>query len=67
MKSNTVLVKQAAQMDMRERCAELMSAQERFKDAERCVRVLHLVEKNLNDDILESKSKLDSWVNHPVV
>ncbi|KAM0034816.1 putative histone acetyltransferase [Helianthus debilis subsp. tardiflorus] len=67
MKSNTVLVKQAAQMDLRERCAELVSAQERFKDAERCVRVLHLVEKNLNDDILESKSRLDSWVNHPVV
>ncbi|KAJ0617496.1 putative phospholipase [Helianthus annuus] len=67
MKSNTVLVKQAAQMDLRERCAELMSAKERIKDAERCVRVLHLVEKNLNDDILESKSKLDSWVDHPVV
>ncbi|KAJ0785302.1 putative phospholipase [Helianthus annuus] len=67
MESNTILVKEAAQMDLRERCAELMNAQERFKNAERCVRVLHLVEKNLHDNILESKSKLDSWVDHPVV
>ncbi|KAM0004897.1 putative phospholipase [Helianthus debilis subsp. tardiflorus] len=51
-KVNTVLVKKAAQMDLRERCVELMSAQERFEEAERCVRVLHLVENNLNDSII---------------
>ncbi|KAI7735714.1 hypothetical protein M8C21_010878, partial [Ambrosia artemisiifolia] len=34
MKSNTSLVRAAAQMDLKERCAELMSAQERFKNAE---------------------------------
>ncbi|KAI3763264.1 hypothetical protein L1987_53718 [Smallanthus sonchifolius] len=59
MKANTILVKRAAQMDLRESCAELLAAQERFKEARRCARVLHLVEKNLNDNILESKAKLD--------
>ncbi|KAI7753667.1 hypothetical protein M8C21_015809, partial [Ambrosia artemisiifolia] len=55
MKENTGLVKNAALMDLRESCMELMAAQERFEKAERCVRVLNLVEKNLNDNILESK------------
>ncbi|KAD6118773.1 hypothetical protein E3N88_10044 [Mikania micrantha] len=61
MKSNTILVNRAAQMDLRERCAELVAAQQQFEKAERCVRVLHLVEKNLNDNILESKDIIDSW------
>ncbi|XP_022010974.1 dentin sialophosphoprotein isoform X6 [Helianthus annuus] len=67
MKLNTVLVKRAAQMDLRDKSAKLVAAQEEFKKVERCVQVLHLVEKNLNDNILESKSKLDSWVKPPVV
>ncbi|XP_022033882.1 uncharacterized protein LOC110935838 [Helianthus annuus] len=66
-KVNTVLVKKAAQMDLRERCVELMSAQERFEEAERCVRVLHLVENNLNDSILESKGNIDSLTSQPVL
>ncbi|KAJ0794719.1 putative phospholipase [Helianthus annuus] len=66
-KVNTVLVKKAAQMDLRERCVELMSAQERFEEAERCVRVLHLVENNLNDSILESKGNIDSLASQPVL
>ncbi|KAK9066050.1 hypothetical protein SSX86_015452 [Deinandra increscens subsp. villosa] len=66
-KENTIFVKQAAQMDLRKRSRELVAAQERFKEAERCVRVLDLVEKNLNDRILESKSKIDTWVKHSVV
>ncbi|KAD6118767.1 hypothetical protein E3N88_10038 [Mikania micrantha] len=61
MKSNTILVNRAAQMDLRERCAELVAALQQFQQAERCVRVLHLVEKNLNDNILESKAIIDSW------
>ncbi|KAJ0756164.1 putative phospholipase [Helianthus annuus] len=56
MKANTSLVKKAALMDLRESCVELMAAQERFEKAEKCVRVLNLVENNLNDNILESKS-----------
>ncbi|KAJ0804260.1 hypothetical protein HanPI659440_Chr02g0036021 [Helianthus annuus] len=67
MKPMIGLAKRDAQMDMRERCTELMGAQERFKKAERCVKVMHLVKNNLNDNILESKAKLDSWVKHPVV
>ncbi|MFS7945842.1 hypothetical protein Hanom_Chr06g00528881 [Helianthus anomalus] len=58
---NTILVKKAAQVDLRERCVEFMAGQERFEEAERCVRVLHLVEKNLNDNILESKGNRNSW------
>nr|XP_043636785.1 uncharacterized protein LOC122607801 [Erigeron canadensis] len=54
-KVNTGLVQIAAQMDLRERCAELVTAQERFEEAERCIRVLHLVEKKLNNEILDSK------------
>ncbi|KAJ0579582.1 putative phospholipase [Helianthus annuus] len=53
-KANTSLVKRAALMDLRESCVELMAAQERFEKAERCVRVLNLVENNINDNILES-------------
>ncbi|KAL8260894.1 hypothetical protein R6Q59_024943 [Mikania micrantha] len=67
MKSNTILVNRAAQMDLRERRADLVAALQQFQQAERCVRVLHLVEKNLNDNILESKAIIDSWVNHPVI
>ncbi|XP_021989239.1 MATH domain and coiled-coil domain-containing protein At3g58260-like [Helianthus annuus] len=67
MKSKISLAKRAAQMDLRERCAELTGAQQRFEKAERCVKVMHLVKNNLNDNILESKAKLDSWVKHPVV
>ncbi|KAK9066051.1 hypothetical protein SSX86_015453 [Deinandra increscens subsp. villosa] len=67
MKENAILVKQIAQMDLRKRSLELMAAEEQFKVAERCVRVLHLVEKNLNDRILESESKIDSWVKHSLV
>ncbi|KAD6118759.1 hypothetical protein E3N88_10030 [Mikania micrantha] len=61
MKSNTILVNRAAQMDLRERRADLVAALQQFQQAERCVRVLHLVEKNLNDNILESKAIIDSW------
>ncbi|MFS7909861.1 putative phospholipase [Helianthus anomalus] len=67
MKSKISLAKRAAQMDLRERCAELTGAQQRFEKAERCVKVMDLVKNNLNDNILESKAKLDSWVKHPVV
>ncbi|KAD6118764.1 hypothetical protein E3N88_10035 [Mikania micrantha] len=56
----------AAQMDLRERerCAEIVAAQQ-FEKAEKCTRVLHLVEKNLNDNISESKAIIDSWGFHP--
>uniref|UniRef100_A0A251UXD5 Putative phospholipase-like, Aminotransferase-like, plant mobile domain protein n=2 Tax=Helianthus annuus TaxID=4232 RepID=A0A251UXD5_HELAN len=66
-KANMGLVKKAALMDLRESCVELMAAQERFEKAEKCVRVLNLVENNLNENILESKGSVDSWARQPVV
>nr|XP_043636125.1 uncharacterized protein LOC122607253 [Erigeron canadensis] len=60
-KVNTVLVQKAAKMDLIERRAELVTVQQRFEEAERCVRVLHLVEKKLDKDILDSKAEKDSW------
>nr|XP_043636784.1 uncharacterized protein LOC122607800 [Erigeron canadensis] len=65
-KVNTVLVQKAAQMDLRERSAELVTAQERFKVAERCVRVLHLVEEKLVN-ILDCKAEKDSWGRQPML
>ncbi|KAI7753668.1 hypothetical protein M8C21_015810 [Ambrosia artemisiifolia] len=64
---NTGLVKNAALRDLRESFEELMAAQERFEKAERCVRVLNLVEKNINDNILESKGNIDSGSRQPVL
>lgn len=54
---NTILVKRAAQIDLIESCRELMAAQERFVNAERCVKVLDLVERKLKDNILGSKAE----------
>lgn len=56
-RGTTILVKRAAQMDLQERSAELVHAQEQFKKAERCVRVLDLVEQNLCNKILEGKAE----------
>ncbi|KAF5808391.1 putative phospholipase [Helianthus annuus] len=67
MKANMSLVKKAALMDLRESCVELMAAQERFEKAEKCVRVLILVENNINDNILESKGSIDSWARPTVL
>nr|XP_043636443.1 uncharacterized protein LOC122607520 [Erigeron canadensis] len=49
METKVNMVKRAAQIDLRKRCEELMAAQERFLKAERCARVLHLVEKNIKN------------------
>ncbi|XP_076920191.1 uncharacterized protein LOC143581249 [Bidens hawaiensis] len=66
-KATAISVKTDAVLDLRERCAELVAAQERFEKGEKCVRVLHLVEKNLNDSILEAKGNIDSWARQPVL
>ncbi|PWA91427.1 phospholipase-like protein [Artemisia annua] len=67
MKVNTILVKRAAQTDLIEKSMELVAAQKRFENAERCVNVLDLVENKLNDNILESKAEKDSWVKQPIL
>lgn len=55
IKAKTWMLKKAAEMEVRERRAELMAAQQRF---EKCMKVLDLVEKNLNHNILDSKTEL---------
>ncbi|CAH1420129.1 unnamed protein product [Lactuca virosa] len=58
IKAKTGMLKKAAEMEVRERRAELMAAQKRF---EKCMKVLDLVEKNLNHNILDSKTEQDLW------
>lgn len=67
MKASTILVKRAAEKDLRESCLKLLSAKEQFEKADRCVRVLQLVEKNLNKNILESKAEIELWVEQPIM
>ena len=59
-KANTSLVTRAARMDLK-------TAKERFEKAERCVKVLALVEKKLHDNFLESKAEKDSLAKQPVL
>nr|GEZ87521.1 phospholipase-like protein [Tanacetum cinerariifolium] len=67
MKANTTLVKRAAKMDLEDRRMELRTAQERFDKAEKCVKVLDLVEMKLNDNFVESEAQRDSWPEQPIL
>ncbi|XP_071698578.1 uncharacterized protein [Rutidosis leptorrhynchoides] len=67
MKTNTSLVKKAAKLDLEEKRIELVTAQEEFKKAERCVQVLDLVETKMNNDFLESEAEKDSWLKDSVL
>nr|XP_043636489.1 uncharacterized protein LOC122607554 isoform X3 [Erigeron canadensis] len=67
MNANTILVQSAAMMDLKEISEELMTVQERFEKAERCVRVLHLVRKNIENTISERKAETDSWVKRRIL
>ncbi|GKB27225.1 phospholipase-like protein [Tanacetum coccineum] len=67
MKANTTLVKRAAKMDLEERRIELLTAQERFDKAEKCVKVLDLVEMKLNDNFVESEAEKDLWPEQPLL
>ncbi|GJW14717.1 phospholipase-like protein [Tanacetum coccineum] len=59
-KANTSMVTRAAKMDLK-------SAKEQFENAERCVKVLDLVEKKLHENFLESKAEKDSWAKQPIL
>ena len=48
-------------MDLNQKRIELLTPQQCFEEAERCVKVVHLVEQKLNDDILESKAEENKW------
>ncbi|GKC88935.1 phospholipase-like protein, partial [Tanacetum coccineum] len=67
MNANTCLVTRAAEMDLKEILSVLTTVQERFEKAKRCVEVLNLVKKKLNDNFLESKAEKDSWVEQPML
>nr|GEU60897.1 phospholipase-like protein [Tanacetum cinerariifolium] len=53
-KLNIGLVKRSAIMDLKERRTELVAAQDGVDKAERCVKVLNLVEKMLDDNLLKA-------------
>ncbi|GJU33973.1 phospholipase-like protein [Tanacetum coccineum] len=55
-----------ARSDLKERHAKLVAAQNEFAEAERCVEVLKLMKKKLNNDVLESKAEKDLWALKPV-
>nr|GEW73515.1 phospholipase-like protein [Tanacetum cinerariifolium] len=67
MKTNTTLVKMAAKTDQKEIYDEFVGARSRLVKAQRCVRVLELVEKKLNNNLLESKAEKDSWARQPLL
>ncbi|GJT41192.1 hypothetical protein Tco_0941057 [Tanacetum coccineum] len=67
LKSNTTLSKRAAGTDRKERHAKLVTAQNQFAEAQRCEEVLKLVEKKLNDDVLEYMAEKDLWAQKPVI
>ena len=55
MKTNITLFKKAAEKDLRERNLELVNAKHLCEKAERRVKVVSAVERQLDNDILESK------------
>ncbi|PWA94382.1 phospholipase-like protein [Artemisia annua] len=65
MKTNTTLVKMAAKTDMKEGYDEFVAARNRLVKAQRCMKVLELVEKKLNDNLLESKA--EKGARQPVI
>ncbi|GJU33974.1 phospholipase-like protein [Tanacetum coccineum] len=67
MKTNTTLVKMAAKTDQKESYDEFVAARNRLVKAQRCVKVLELVEEKLNNNLLESKAEKDSWARQPVI
>nr|GEX16746.1 phospholipase-like protein [Tanacetum cinerariifolium] len=66
-KANTTLVKRAAKLDLEERRTEIVTAQERFDKAEKCVKVLDLVEMKLNDNFVESQAEKDLWPEQAIL
>lgn len=61
IKAKTFLVAKAAKRDLEQKQLELVEAQERFREAERCVKVLECVDKKITNDISRSEAKASSW------
>ncbi|KAF5817057.1 putative phospholipase [Helianthus annuus] len=66
-KANLTLVKIPARRDLEMRYAKFLAARERFEKADKCMQVLHLVEKKLNDSILDTKDAKDLYVKQPLL
>ncbi|MFS7909869.1 putative phospholipase [Helianthus anomalus] len=66
-KANLTLVKIPARRDLERRYAKFLAARERFEKADKCMQVLHLVEKKLNDNILDTKDAKDLYVKQPLL
>ncbi|KAL9996535.1 putative sister chromatid cohesion protein Pds5 [Helianthus debilis subsp. tardiflorus] len=66
-KANLTLVKMPARRDLEMRYAKFLAARERFEKADKCMQVLHLVEKKLNDSILDTKGAKDLYVKQPLL
>ncbi|PWA94383.1 phospholipase-like protein [Artemisia annua] len=64
-KTKTSLVKMAAKTDLKETYDEFVAARSHLIKAKKCVKVL--VEKKLNNNLLESKAEKDSWGRQPVI
>ncbi|GKE81734.1 hypothetical protein Tco_1551734 [Tanacetum coccineum] len=67
LQTNTILVEKTARSDLKERHAKLVAAQNEFAEAERCVEVFKLVEKKLNNDVLELKAEKELLARKPVI
>lgn len=61
IKANTILVTKAAKRDLEQKQLELVAAQERLREAERCVKALACVAEKISNDILDSEAKESSW------
>lgn len=59
MKTSTTLFKKAAEKNLRERNLELVKAKRLCEEAERRVKVVYVVERKLDNDMLESKVDYD--------
>ncbi|XP_011073337.1 uncharacterized protein LOC105158317 [Sesamum indicum] len=60
-KVKTGLITKAAAKELKQRQAELLLAQEHFKEAEKRVNAIRLVSRKIDDDILESESEEYFW------
>ncbi|PWA84377.1 phospholipase-like protein [Artemisia annua] len=63
VQKNTILVKKAARSDLN----KFVAAQNQFAEAKRCVEILDLVEKKVNNNVLESEAEKDLWARHPII
>lgn len=62
-KAKTILVAKAAKRDLEQKQLELVAAQERVREAERCVKALACVAEKISNELSDSEAKASSWRN----